>query len=99
MFKRKIGPSAEKHYHVQYHATFNNQALKTHLGYFGRTYKSPMLPLVPSLKHQVASTNQLLRCEAPDFIYFHTSLKHELTKIIVEIIVIEETVRVDGGPS
>jgi len=60
-----------------------------------------MLPLVPSLKHQNknTSTDQLLRCEAPDFIYFHTSLKHELTKIIFEIIVIEETVRVNGGPS
>lgn len=41
----------------------------------------------------------MLRCEAPDFIYYHTSLKHEMTKIIVEVIIVEETIRIKGGAS
>ena len=100
MFSQKIGPTSEKRHYVQYHATFHNSALKSHLGFFGRTYKSQMLPLVESLK-QPASGSKLLRCEVPEFVYFHSSLKNEHTRIIVEVVMIEETVRAKdkaGGP-
>lgn len=52
MLNQRIGPSYEKRHYVQYHATFYNSTLKSHLGFFGRTYKSQMLPMVESLKQK-----------------------------------------------
>lgn len=54
MFNQRIGPSSEKRHYVQYHATFHNSVLKSHLGFFGRTYKSQMLPMVDSLKQSTS---------------------------------------------
>lgn len=36
--------------------------------------------------------SKLLRCETPEFVYFHSSLKNEHTRIIIEVVLIEETI-------
>jgi hypothetical protein len=56
--------------------------------------------MVASLKQQTSqggAGQKLLRCEVPEFIYFHSSLKNEHTRIVVEVVVIEETVRAAGN--
>lgn len=59
-------------YFIQYAMTLYNDELKTHLGFFGRTFNGNKLELVESLKK--SNTGETLyRCEAPEFVFFHSS--------------------------
>jgi hypothetical protein len=76
--------------------TFYNEDLKTHFGFFGRTYNGAKRELVDSLKKS-ATGEKLYRCEVPEFVFFHSSLAKGKTKLVIEITFIQESILKTGN--